>query len=249
MSLHIYQEPCVYRCADTQCRGLLSYGSSAGAHSAGLVLFHAWRGLDDFAGDAARSLSAQGYTVLAADLYGDGKTAHSDQEALELMTPLFLERSLLQERALAAFDALRVGGRCAPDKVGALGFCFGGLTAIELLRSGAAVRGCVSFHGVLGTTLNGREARRAPPAAKMLGALLVLHGHDDPLVEPADIAALQREMTDGGVDWQMHIYGHTSHAFTNPMAHDPAHGLCYQATSARRAWQAMDNFFNALLEG
>ena len=83
-----------------------------------------------------------------------------------------------------------------------------------------------------------------PIAKEIKGSLLALHGHEDPLVSEQDIRDFQKEFTEAKIDWQMNIYSHTSHAFTNPEAHDTKNGLIYQPRSSERAWWAMIHFFS-----
>lgn len=210
-----------------------------------VLVAHAWRGQDDFARKKAEDLAKLGYVGLALDLYGNATNAKDDEEALQLMLPLFLNRKLLQDRVNAGLEILKNHSFIDQDAVGAIGFCFGGLAVIELLRSGATVKGVVSFHGILGTTIDKYKATLAP-SAPIKGSLLVLHGYKDPLVSQADIIAFQEEMTKASVDWQMDIYGQASHAFSNPQADDQKNGMIYDSRVAERAWLAMTNFLNEI---
>src|SRR4051812_45294507 len=115
-----------------------------------VIVAHAWMGCDEFAIQKARELAKLGYVGFAADLYGDGKVVQTTEEAEALMMPLFLDRALLQKRMQGAMDALCQSVYVNENKIGGIGFCFGGLAIIELLRSGADVKGVVSFHAVLG---------------------------------------------------------------------------------------------------
>ncbi len=122
------------------------------------------------------------------------------------------------------------------DRIGAIGFCFGGLCVLDLARSAEpAVRGVVSFHGLLHPA--GLEPRK-PVTAKVL----ILHGYDDPMAKPDQMLAVAQEFTEAGADWQIHAYGHTKHAFTNPKANDPQGGKQYNAASDRRSWKTMQDF-------
>lgn len=205
----------------------------------------AWRGLDEVAKDNARALAGLGYVGFAVDLYGNGKLAQNDDEALELMLPLFIDRKLLRQRIGAAYETIKKHPSVDPSRIGAIGFCFGGLTVIELLRSGADVRGVASFHGVLGNKM-GEHTATESPAEKMKGALLIMHGNDDPMVSASDLSAVKEEFTNAGVDWQLYIYGNTLHAFTNPQANDPSHGKKFNPKAAKRAWSSMCQFFSEL---
>lgn len=236
-----------YPAGETQCRGFFISSEPTGQRRPIIMLFPTWKGIDAFAKDRANALVALGYDAFCVDLYGDGKVAGDEEEALALMLPLFCDRGALQQRGLAAMSALskEVVGSCVP--LGAIGFCFGGLAALEFLRAGAEVRGVVCFHAVLGESISGKVATPAPHAESISASLLVLHGQDDPLVSREDIAKVQDELTAAGVDWQFHIYSHTAHAFTNPAAKSPENGMYYQKRSAARAWLAMENFFNEIM--
>lgn len=226
-------------------KGYLAYPQGKGPHPA-ILIVHSWRGLTDFEKEKACLLAEMGYLAFAVDLYGNGTVATDDSHALELMTPLFLDRSTLRERVLEAFNEIAQNPLVNPKKIGAIGFCFGGLSVIELLRSGVAVKGVVSFHGAFGSHLGEQIAKTVPLASKVEGAILILHGYDDPLVPQHDIQQLQEELTTAQVDWQMNIYGNTSHAFTNPLANNPAGGLVYNPVVAKRAWLAMQQFFSEI---
>ena len=120
----------------------------------------------------------------------------------------------------------------------AIGFCFGGLCALDVARSNADAAGVVSFHGLLNAP--GNTADEIKPK------VLALHGWDDPMATPDDVKAFGEEMTKAKADWQLHAYGGTMHAFTNPQANDPDFGTVYDADADRRSWQAMQNFLTEL---
>lgn len=212
----------------------------------GVLVMHAWRGLDEFARKKAIALAELGYVAMAADLYGDGITAETDEEAANLMLPLFLDRELLQAFLKKAYEVLCNKPFVDKNKVAAIGFCFGGLAAIELFRSELSLRGAVSFHAILGNKIGTNKAKTTPLAKGIKGKLLVLHGHDDPLVSANEISDFQKELTNAKVDWQMVVYGNTSHAFTNPEAHDYANGLIFNAEANKRSWLSMRHFFEEI---
>lgn len=235
-----------YFCKDVPCLGYLAYNPNLTAKAPAIIVAPAYYGLDDFAKTKANELATAGYIALAADIYGKGKIANTSQEAEELMTPFFFDRALLRERILSAYNAVKNLSQVDEKRIGAIGFCFGGLTVVELLRSGADIRGVVSFHGVLSDHLGGKKARLAPNATKILGALLVLHGAKDPMVSPQDIQILMDEMSQAEVNWEVDTYGSAAHAFTNPQAHDVKNGLYYEQTTATRSFNAMHRFFEEI---
>lgn len=207
-----------------------------------------WRGLDELAIETAKKLALHGYVGVAIDYYGNGKIAKTDEEAAELMTPLFMNREVLQKRLIAAFNAVKAHPSVDGLQIAAMGFCFGGLCAIELLRSGVPLKGSVAFHAVLNNRIGDEEARTVPIARSIQGSLLILNGHDDPLVSLEDILAIQKEMTEAKVDWQMHLFSHTSHAFTNPHAQDKGKGLMFNQKSNDRAWIMADHFYREIFK-
>ncbi len=230
----------------TPLQGFLAYDNTRQGPLPAVLIASDWKGLGDPAKDKAEILAKYGYLAFAADIYGEGKQAVDENEAAELMQPLFTNRKLLRERILAAHKEVSRIRLADPRRIAAIGFCFGGLTVIELLRSGAHLRGIVSFHGIYGDALGGMEAKTAPKSTKLHGSALLLQGYEDPLLPPADIAKFQKEMNDSGVDWQMHTFGHTAHAFTNPMAANHEKGLVFNARSSIRAWQMMHLFLEEI---
>jgi len=200
-----------------------------------VLVFHDWSGRNDFAEDKAEKLAALGYSAFAVDMFGKDKLGKNKEEKQALIQPLMENRLLLRDRARAAFDFMHTIPQVNPHKIAAIGFCFGGLCALDLARSGANLCGVVSFHGLL----------NPPPLleAKTLKAkILAFHGYDDPMVPPTLVETFAKEMTSAKVDWQIHMYGNTMHGFTNPLANDPSFGTVYDAIAEKRSWLSMQNF-------
>ena len=105
---------------------------------------------------------------------------------------------------------------------------------MELARAGADVLGVASIHGIFAPG----EVANEPISARVL----CLHGHEDPMVPPEQVLAFEEEMTAAGADWQIHVYGGTMHAFTNPAANNPDFGTVYSASAESRAYQSIRNF-------
>jgi dienelactone hydrolase len=147
---------------------------------------------------------------------------------------------LTRLRVNAALDVLREQQGVDAKKIAAIGYCFGGMCVLELARSGAEVAGIVSFHGSYDTA--------TPEDMKNFkGRALILQGSADPVSPPEKVAALEKELSDAGVDWQFVTYGGAAHAFTNPSAgNDPSKGAAYDPKAAARSWQAMQDFFGEI---
>lgn len=240
-------ESITYYSGPTRHIGYLAFPEEVTTEAKPAVLVaHAWMGQDDFARKKAEMLAELGYIGFAADLYGEGMAVATPEDAQNLMLPLFLDRKLLRERMKSAYEVLNQHPAVDSKKIGAIGFCFGGLAAIELYKSGIDVKGVVSFHGLLGSSLGEHQAKIEKIAEGIKGSLLILHGYEDPLASAEDIRSAEKELNDAKTDWQFHSYGGTSHAFTNPIAHDPARGLIYNQKSEKRALQEMKNFFQEI---
>lgn len=241
-------ETILYKADGKEFSGYLAYNPAIREKSPAVIIAHAWRGQEKNFQQMAEKFAAEGYVGFAADVYGDRKLAKDATEAAEFMLPLFKDRKGLRERIVKAFDTVAIMPQVDPNRIVAIGFCFGGLTVVELLRSGASVKGVVSFHGVYAKTLFDIEAALAPNAEKIKGELLILHGVNDPLVPYSDLLELQDEMTHADVNWQINIYSKAAHAFTNDEANDVAGGMFYQPVAAKRSFQAMYTFFNEVLK-
>ncbi len=204
-----------------------------------ILVCHAWGGRDELMERKARQLAELGYIGAAIDLYGVGKRGTDQASSRALMTPLVEDPARLRRRLTAAYEAVRGLDGVDADRMGAIGFCFGGLCAILAARMGLRLRGVVSFHGLLKIG--------APLDAKVHAQLLVLHGQDDPMVPPADVGAFAQEMQRIHADWRLHAYPGVVHAFTNPAANDRDFGTVYDADADRRSWAEMAQFFAEVL--
>lgn len=202
-----------------------------------VLINHAWGGRDEFVADKANKLAEMGYLAFALDMYGKGVRGTGPDENARLMAPFMKDRAMLQKRVQAGLAAVRLLPWVDDNRIAAIGFCFGGLCVLDLARSGADIAGVVSFHGLL-------EAPDNIPFPDVRAKILMLHGHDDPMVPVEQVVAAQQEFTRVKADWQMHVYGNTMHAFTNPVANDPNFGTVYQPVTDVRSWLAMTNFFN-----
>ncbi|HEX5056400.1 MAG TPA: dienelactone hydrolase family protein [Gammaproteobacteria bacterium] len=232
-----------YRDGATLLEGYLA-APSGKTPAPAVLIAHMWGGRVEFVCEQARQLAELGYTAFALDMYGKGPDGailgRDPQDNARLMRPLVDNRRLLQQRILAAYKALRARPETDPGRIAAIGYCFGGLCALDLARTGAALRGVVSIHGLL-------EPPPQPERGHIKCKVLLLHGHDDPSADLPSLLALQQELTAMRADWQCVLYGHTQHAFTNPAANNPAAGTVYNETADRRSRQALLNFLEEIL--
>ena len=228
-----------YEDGGTVLEGQLAWDDSIDGPRPGVMVCHAWAGRSEFENNKAVELAKLGYTGFAMDLYGKGVLGTSTDENAALMQPFLDDRSMLQQRLLLSLDTMREQAEVDQSKVAAIGFCFGGLCVLDIARTGEDLAGVASFHGLLGAPGNTAGNR-------IKAKVLVLHGWDDPMATPDSVIELSKELTAMGADWQLHAYGNTVHAFTNPAASDKAMGTVYDADADRRSWIAMQNFLEEL---
>ncbi len=202
-----------------------------------VLVVHAWAGQDDFARAKAHMLAELGYLGVAIDVYGTGRRGSTQEECSKLMTPWLEDRAALRTRLLAGVAAAKTIEGGDPERLGVIGFCFGGLCALDLARANApGLRAAVAFHGLFNPPNIG-------PQPSIKSKVLALHGYDDPMCDPQAMRGFADEMTAAHADWQLVAYGSTGHAFTNPQAHDHANGMFYREIIAARAFAAMRGLF------
>ena len=224
----VLAKPVAYEIDGTPHEGWLVHSASLAAPRPGLLMVPNWMGVTGNALKKAARVAAERYVVFVADLYGSAVRPQNADEAGAAIGPLGADRGLLRKRAQAAlttFQAQAGEAQLDLDRLGAIGFCFGGCTVLEMARGGVPLKGFVSLHGTLDTP-NPEDARN------IRGSVLVLHGANDPLVQAAP-----------GVDWQLVQYGGAVHSFSNPAANMP--GMTeYHPVVAARAFRALDDFFS-----
>jgi dienelactone hydrolase len=230
-----------YYDGDTLCKGVVY----APQHSSGplpvVLVTHAWDGLVQEVHDKAKKLAEAGFIAFGIDVYGGGLILTDMSQMMPTVEPFMGDRRVLLKRMQAAVNAAKTIPNADPDRIAAMGYCFGGLCVLDLARgAGNDVKAVVSFHGSL---LPNGIASSDPITAK----ILVLHGNDDPLVPPEQVQAFIAEMDARKANWEFTAYSGTVHAFTRPDANDPKMGALYDARADRRSWQAMLDFFGDVL--
>lgn len=231
-----------YKQGDATLRGFLAYDSSATGKRPGVLIMHAYFGLTPFEEGVAKKLAQMGYVAFAADIYGATVHPQNPKEATAAMMPYIKDRAQWRARGEAALAVLAANQNVDPARIGVIGYCFGGGSALELARSGAPVLATVVFHGVLATPNPG-------DAKNIKGHILALQGGDDPVVPQKDVDAFEAEMRAANVDWQMVQYGGARHAYTLPsVGNNPGSPVAYNAEADRRSWLAMQDYFNEYLK-
>jgi dienelactone hydrolase len=219
-----------YSDRDIQLTGLLYRDEAVQGSRPGILLVHGAGGLDEHPRQQARRYAGLGYTVLAADMFGEG-VAGNRERIIGCLTTLRDDPALLVGRGQAGLAAL---SNC-PDtdgRIAAVGFCFGGLAVLALARSGEPLAAAVSIHGSLATV------RPAEPG-QVRARVLVCHGAMDPHVPLADVTSFAEEMNRAGADWELAMYGGALHGFTHQQAAPQAvPGVAYDARADNRSFAA-----------
>lgn len=203
---------------------------------AGILVAPEWWGRTDYTLQRARELAEQGYAALAIDMYGDKKVTSTVAEASQWMNQTFEDPDTIVNRASAGLKTLAAQPEVDPERLAAIGFCYGGKVVLDLARSGADLKAVASFHGTL--------APKAPAKkGQIQGEILVLHGEKDSIVTLEDVAKFKEEMNNADVNYNVIVFEDAKHGFSNPLADERAKAngvdLGYSATAEQQSLAAM----------
>jgi dienelactone hydrolase len=229
-----------YKDGGTVCEGYIAH--EPGQKRPCVLISHAWAGIFDQERAVAEKLALLGYVGFVIDNYGKGVRGDPMGDNSALMGPWLNDRAKLKARLMAAVAAAKAHPSVDPNRIAVIGYCFGGLCALDVARSGTGdVRGVVSLHGIFAPPNLG-------PQVPIKSKVLVLHGWDDPMATPQNVLDLAKEMTAAKADWQVHAYGHTMHAFTAEGANMPERGIKYDKAADRRSWSATTDFLKEVFD-
>ncbi|MBT8398903.1 MAG: dienelactone hydrolase family protein [Rhodothermia bacterium] len=226
--------------------GYLTYDASVEGRRPGVLVVHEWWGHNDHARDRARMLAELGYTALAVDMYGDGRTADHPGDASALMQEVISDMDAAVARFNAALDVLRGHETTDPDKIAAIGYCFGGGVVLEMARRGMDLDGVVAFHGSIGPPDTPTEP------GTVVADVLVIVGGDDPFVPAEQLGAFRADLEQAEADIEVVVYEGVRHSFTNPAADTVGSKfdlpLEYDAKADSASWQAMKDLFEDIFD-
>lgn len=226
-------------------KGYLAVDTALAGKRPGVLVVHEWWGHNEYARSRADRLAALGYVALAIDMYGDGKVAAHPDEAGQYASQALADLPAARTRFEAALHLLQQQASVDGAKIGAIGYCFGGGVVLHMARLGVDLRGVVSFHGSLHSTVH-------PSVGQVKAKILVCHGAADAFI-PADVIdAFNAEMAVAKVDCRFQSYPGAVHGFTNPAADDLAKKfsipIAYQADADRQSWDDMQRFFKEIFQ-
>ncbi|MGD9852006.1 MAG: dienelactone hydrolase family protein [Nitrospirales bacterium] len=232
----------LYQHGEAKLEGVLAWDDSIKSKRPGILIVHEWWGLNDYVRTRAEQLAGLGYVAFAVDMYGKGKVTDHGDQASQWAKEVTGNLSVWQARALEGLKVLEAHPQVDPQKLGAIGYCFGGATVMQLVYGGAPVKGIVSFHGSL----------PIPPASQSINSsakILIAHGEADPFLTPEHIGNFKTFLDQSRLDWHMVIYGGAQHSFTNPSASQYGmKGVQYQEQADRRSWKHMQVFFDEIFQ-
>lgn len=226
-----------YKDGDQECIGFLAWDDAATGKLPGVLVVHEWWGLNDYARDRAKQLAALGYIAFAADMYGDGKTVDHPKDAGEMAGKVRANVAAWRKRAELSLDVLKSQPQCDATKLAAIGYCFGGSTALQLAYAGADLKAVGTFHAALPTPT-------ADEAKAIKARVLVCHGEADSFIPPMAIASFRKALDAAGVKFEFTAYPGAVHSFTVPDAgkhNNP--GMQYQKDADEKSWAAMKALF------
>jgi dienelactone hydrolase len=204
-------EEVTYKAGETALKGYIAYDERLPVKRPGVLVVHEWWGHNEYARQRADELAKLGYTAMALDMFGDGKTADHPDDAGKFVAELMNNADVVKNRFEAALAVLKAHPMTNPDSVAAIGYCFGGGVVLNMARAGLDLSAVASFHGMLNPVI---PIGANPVKAKVM----VFHGADDSFVPKEQVAAFKKEMTKANVDLQFVDYPGVKHAFTNPAA-------------------------------
>lgn len=238
----VKSETIKYKAGDAECVGYLAWDDSIPGKRPGVVIFHEWWGLNDYSKKRAEMLAKAGYAAFCADLYGDGKTAEHPDDAAKFMNHVMKNEALWLSRADAALKTLAAQPQVDSSKLAAIGYCFGGTTAIVLAASGADVKAVATFHaGIPDVT--------ADQARKIKARMLICHGEADGFIPKEKITAFRSALDAAKTNYDFVAYPGAVHGFTVEGAEKRGvPGLKYDANADKQSWDSMLKLFQEALK-
>lgn len=231
-----------YTDGDTKLEGFVAYDDAKTGPLPGVLVIHDWTGLGDYVKKRATMLAELGYIAFAADVYGKGIRPTDPKDCAAEAGKYKGNLPLLRQRVTLGYDQLLKRPNLDAQKTAAIGYCFGGTSVLELARSGSPVKGVVSFHGNLATSLPAKEG-------EVKAKVLVCHGADDPYVKPPEQEAFKEEMLKAKVNYEFISYPNSVHSFTKPAAgNDNSKGQAYNEAADKKSWEDMKSFFSGIFK-
>jgi len=233
----------VYSAGDTVMNGYLAFDDGWKGKRPAVLVVHEWWGHNEYARQRARQLAGMGYVALAVDMYGDGKQAGHPGDAQKFAAAVIGDLAAAEARFDAAVELIKEHAATDPERIAAIGYCFGGGVVLHMARAGKDLDGVASFHGSLAPHTPAQKG-------KVKAKVLVCHGAEDQFVTPEQIEAFKKEMRDAGVDLRFKVYPGAKHSFTNPDADGFGEKfglpLAYSESADKASWKDLETFLEEI---
>lgn len=236
---NIITEEVTYSADGVEMKGYIAYDESIEGERPGVIVVHEWWGHNDYARSRAEDLAKLGYTGFAIDIYGEGKNTEHPEDAEKFMMQVFNNMEQGEARFNAAMDLLKKHPTVNSEKIGAIGYCFGGAVVLHMARIGTDLDGVVSFHGNL-------SSMHEVEPGSIKAEILVAHGADDQFITEEQFEAFKKEMEEAEADYDIIVYENAAHSFTNPNAdkYKDQLPLAYNEEADKKSWEDMKQFFS-----
>lgn len=238
------EENITYVAGGVTMNGYVVYDENLKGKRPAVLVVHEWWGLNDYTKSRARQLAELGYIAMAVDMYGNGKNGANPQESQALTMPFYQDPALAKARLDAALNKIKEYPQTDAANIAAIGYCFGGSVVLNAAKSGADLKGVVSFHGGLA----GVPANKSLLKAK----ILVCNGENDKFVSEKDIKTFCHQLDSIHADYTFKSYPNATHAFTNPASTEAGKKFSmpieYNAEADRNSWNDMKMFFSELFK-
>ncbi|HCV86085.1 MAG TPA: dienelactone hydrolase [Deltaproteobacteria bacterium] len=235
----IESERVEYSAGSTVMKSFISKPEKVDFSHPGVLVFPEWWGLTDYLELRAQKLAELGYVAMAVDMYGEGKIASNPADAGSLMNGVLSKMQEGEARVLAAMEFLKDQDEVDANRLGAIGYCFGGAIVLHAARKGWPLRAVASFHGALGPN---HQAESGDVQTK----ILVCHGEADAMVTSDNVLEFSREMDRLGAEYVIKTYPDALHGFTNPAttALGQKYGIPvgYNEAADLQSWEELKDF-------
>ncbi len=234
-----------YATDSTTMNGYIAYDKNATGKSPGILVVHEWWGHNDYARKRADMLAELGYVALAVDMYGDGKQAGHPEDAQKFAMSVMGNFETAKERFSKAMETLKNNPNVDSEKIGAIGYCFGGSVVLSMANAGYDLDGVVAFHG-------GLQLPVMPEKGDVKAKVLICNGAEDPFVAPEHVAAYTAAMDSAQADYQYIAYENAKHSFTSKIADSVGKQfelpLAYNQKADEASWEEMKSLFNEVFK-
>lgn len=242
--VNVKGEAVTYASDSTSMNGYIAHDANLEGKRPGVIIVHEWWGHNDYVRERADQLAELGYTAIAVDMYGDGKLADHPEDAGKFAQSVMGNLPQATARFNAALSLLKQQESVDPEKIAAIGYCFGGSVVLTMANAGADLDAVAAFHS--GVQLP------VMPGENLKAKVLVCNGAEDPFIAPESVTAFKAAMDSTGIDYQYIAYPGAKHSFTSKAA--DANGekfglpLAYNAEADAKSWETMQQLFENAFE-